>query len=96
MRYQDDLKADLQLELDDWWERNTGWSKETKEAGETPFSFFMEQIFETLPSEVAKGLGHSRTTVNARRRHATQRQDRKREISEAFKKYRSLKHPEDD
>lgn len=95
-RYQDDLKADLQLKLDLWWERNTGWSAETKEAEETPFSFFLEQIFDTLPFEVKNGLGHSRTAVNERRRRGKRRQTRGNEISEAFRKLHSSEAPTSD
>lgn len=92
MRYQDDLKADLQLELDDWWERNTGWPTETKEAEETPFSYFLAQIFKTLPGTVADTLGSSRTAVKDRRRAAAQRQKRDREIAEKFQKLSSSKN----
>lgn len=93
MRRQDDLKAGLQLELDNWWKLNTGFSTETKESEETPFSFFMEQIFETLPSEVVKRLGHSRTAVSERRRRATQINNHYLKIAEIFKTFLSQPPP---
>ncbi|QEE36106.1 hypothetical protein FTO60_10525 [Octadecabacter sp. SW4] len=91
MRYQDGLKADLQLDLDNWWLRSTGFPAETKKEELTPFSYFLAQIFKILPSEVANDLGSSRSAIDERRRNAARQQARKQEISRAFKKLHSTK-----
>ncbi len=92
MRFEDNLKAELQLKLDAWWVRNTGSPAETERSKVTPFSYFLAQIFKTLPTEIARELGTSRTAVKDRRRAAAQRQKRDREIAEKFQKLSSLKN----
>jgi hypothetical protein len=91
MRYQDDLKADLQLDLGNWWLGNFELPAETDEAKGTPFSYFLAQIFKIFPSEVAYDLGSSRSAVNKRRRDVKRRKGRNREISEAFRNLHSMK-----
>jgi hypothetical protein len=90
MRYQEDLKADLQLDLDNWWFQNFDFPAETDEVKVTPFSYFLAQIFKIFPSKIANELGSSRSAVNERRRGVKRRKSRNRKISEAFKKLHSM------
>jgi hypothetical protein len=90
MRFQDDLKANLQIDLDNWWFRNFDLPAEVDETKLTPFSYFLAQIFKIFPPEVANDLGSSRSAVNERRRGAKQRKARDQKISEAFQKLHEL------
>jgi|LGOV01.1.fsa_nt_gb hypothetical protein len=67
------LKAELQKQLDAWWTRVVGTNPEVEEGVVKPFSYFLAQIFKTLPTKVAKELGSSRTAVEGRRKTTKRR-----------------------